>query len=203
MSRTAIIAFFAEFGPLIAFFIAGQLTEFFTAVAVLMGTTFIAVTTSWILDRRIPWLPVISAALVIIGGAITLVYRAPDVIILADTIYYLMIATGIGVSLWRRDNLLKRLFGTVFALTEEGWRILAWRWFWCLLFAAGANEVARHFLTPEWWIAYRLTKSVFLSLFAIYQFTLARQYRLVAESNAWGLRTTPPTPPPVGQRNDV
>lgn len=203
MNRTSVVAFFAELGPLIAFFIAGQVTDFYIAVAILMATTMIAVTTSWILDRRIPWLPVLSATLVLLGGAITLIYRVPDAIILADTIYYLVIAIGIWLSLRTPKNLIERLFGTIFALTPEGWRMLAWRWLWFLLLATIANELARHFLTPEWWITYRLSKSVAFVGFAVYQFTLARQYRITSESNVWGLRVKSPSPAVVGQDDDI
>jgi len=188
MNKTSIIALCAEFGPLIAFFIAGQITNFFTAVAVLMFTTIAAVSISWGLDRRIPWLPVISAFIVLIGGAITLLLQIPDAIILADTIYYTLTALAIGVSLHNKTNLLEKLFGTVFALTPTGWRILAWRWCIFLILAAIANEAARHLLAPDAWIEYRLYKSLIIAIFAISQFGISRHHRIIAESNDWGLR---------------
>ncbi len=193
MNKTSIIALCAEFGPLIAFFIAGQVTDFFTAVAVLMATTVVAVSVSWTLDRRVPWLPVISACIVLIGGAITLLLQMPDAIILADTIYYALTALAIGVSLRGKTNLLEKLFGTVFALTPTGWRVLAWRWCVFLVLAALANEAARHFLAPDAWIEYRLYKSIIISVFAISQFGLSRHYRIIEESNSWGLRHQPTT----------
>jgi intracellular septation protein len=189
MNRTSWIALLAEFGPLISFFVAGRLTSFFDAVAVLMATTVVAVVLSWKLDQRIPFLPIISAFFVLIGGCVTLYFREPQAIIFADTLYYLTIVGVLGISFYREKLILKRLFHTVFALTDAGWHILSWRWFWFLLLATLANEIARHVLTPEAWIDYRFFKSVMVTLFALYQFTLAEKYRIGQVSNRFGLRT--------------
>lgn len=196
MNRTSVLALVAEFGPIIAFFIAGRLTDFFTAVAILMLTTATAVLVSWHVDRRIPWLPILSAFFVLLGGLITLLYRAPDAIILADTMYYLTIVLGLGITLARRQLLLKQLFGTVFAITDRGWQLLTWRWFWFLLAAAIANEIARALLTPESWIDYRFYKTILVTLFALFQFILSSQYRLPDVSNRFGLRVAP-SPMPI------
>ncbi len=194
MNRTSLLALVAEFGPIIAFFVAGRVSDFFTAVATLMLTTCIAVVLSWHLDRRIPWLPILSAFFVLLGGLITLLYRAPDAIIVADTLYYLTIVIGLGVTLMRNQLLLKQLFGTVFAITDRGWRRLTWRWFWFLLAAAIANEIARAFLTPESWIDYRFYKTILVTIFALFQFILASTHRIPEYSNRFGLRVTSNNP---------
>ncbi len=189
MNRTIFLAIVAEFGPLLTFFIAGRLTNFFEAVAILMCSVVIAVSSSWYFDRRIPWLPIISGLFVLIGGYITLSFREPDAVIIADTFYYLFIVIALGVSFSRGIFLFKKLFGSVFAITDEGWRILCWRWFWFLLLAACSNEIARYFLTPEAWIDYRFYKSIVLTAFALYQLTLTKKYRIEGISNRIGLRT--------------
>lgn len=188
MNRTSVLALIAEFGPLVLFFIAGRMTDFFGAVLVLMGSTVVAVILSWQLDRRIPWLPIISAVFVLTGGCITVLWRAPDAIIFADTLYYGSVALAIIITLLRKVLLLKVMFGTVFAISDDGWQRLSWNWFWFLLAAAAANEVARFYLLPEQWIDYRLYKSIFITLFALTQFSVSIHYRLPEVSNRFGLR---------------
>ena len=188
MNRTILMVGVAEFGPLLSFFIAGRFTNFFEAVAILMCAVVIAVSCSWYFDRRIPWLPIISGLFVLIGGFITLTFRAPDAVIIADTLYYLFIVTALGIAFVRGTYLFKKLFGVIFAITDDGWRILCWRWFWFLLLAAFANEVARYFLTPEAWIDYRFYKSIVLTFFALYQLTLTKKHRVEGISNKIGLR---------------
>jgi intracellular septation protein len=185
------MALIAELGPLVSFFVAGQYVSFFAAVGVLMVTTVAAVGLSWRLDKRTPWLPIVSATFVLLGGFITLYFKNPDAIILADTLYYGTIAAVLGFALWRNNSLLQTLFGSIFALTQTGWKLLTWRWFYFLVLAALANEVARYLLTPDSWIEYRFYKSIIIIGFAVFQFNLSRQYRLAEVSNRWGLRTKP------------
>lgn len=194
MNRTSLLVLIAEMGPLLSFFIAGQFTDFFGAVSILMITTFLAVGLSWRLGKRIPWLPVISAFFVVLGGFITLYFKDPNAIIFADTLYYVCIGSTLGISIYYKKPLLTRLFGSVFAITDSGWRQLTWRWCVFLLLAAAANELARNLLTPESWIEYRFYKSFIIVLFAMLQFRLSAATRLPEASNKWGLRTHSETP---------
>lgn len=178
----------AEFGPIILFFIAGRLTDFFTAVAILLVSTIVAVAVGWWLEKRVPWLPVLSATFVMFGGTITLVWSNPDAIIITDTLYYLTAGSALGISLYYGTPLLKTLFVGVFALTELGWWKLTVRWCIFLLLAAVANELARFLLTPEQWIDYRFVKTIIVTSFACYQITLSSRYRVPAESNRFGFR---------------
>lgn len=188
MNRTTYLALVAEFGPIVLFFIAGQTADFFTAVAVLMGSTVLATILSWQLDKRIPWLPILSAFFVLLGGAITLARQAPDAIILADTLFYITVASTLGYSLLKTIPLLKMVFGTIFAMNDIGWRRLTINWFLFLLFCACTNEIARFLLTPDSWIEYRFYKTILVTCFASLQIFVTRAHRLENESNRWGLR---------------
>ena len=178
----------SEFGPILLFFIAGRLTDFYTAVTILLISTIVAITFCWWLERRIPWLPVLSAVFVLLGGTITLVWSNPDAIIITDTLYYVTTSGLLAISLYYKTPLLKTLFIGIFALTEQGWWKLTVRWCIFLLLAALANELARFLLTPEQWIDYRFVKTIIVSSFALYQLNLSRLERIPEESNAWGFR---------------
>ena len=184
----AFIHLFNEFTPVLAFFVAVQVTDFFTATAIFMVVTVIALTTGWYLDRRFPLFPIIAGSFVLIGGGITLYFDTPDGIILADSIYYLGLGLLVWLSLILDKNILKIIFGHTFAITDRGWTILAHRWIMIFLIAGIANEVARHFLTPEAWANFKVLKVITVGLFGFYQFTVSRRHRLPEESNEWGLR---------------
>lgn len=188
MNRTSILVTLAELGPVVAFFVAGQLLDFYTAVAILMAGTVLAVSVSWYLERHVPVLPIISAVFVLVGGAATFLFAEEDAIIIADTVYYGLIAGLLLTSLLRGRLILKAMFGLVFAITDTGWRTLSWRWFYFLALSALANETVRLLATPELWIDYRFYQTIVMILFASYQFTLTRQYRIEKESTAWGIR---------------
>ena len=178
----------AEFGPVFAFFVAGQFFSFFTATAILIVTTSIAFCVSWRRDRRIPVMPFISGLFVVIAGIITLLYRAPDALILSDSLYYFAIAGIIGAGYIFKKFVLKLFFDCLFAMSNEGWHTLSLRWFYLCILAGVLNEIVRWNMSPEFWIDYKFAKLIVITLFGFYQFTVARRYRIPEESNEWGVR---------------
>lgn len=190
MNFGALIQITYEFAPLVTFFVAGQVLSFYGAVWALVIATALSTMLAWWYHRQIPIMPLASGALVIITGGITLYFDNPNAIILADTIYFWGLAAAILISLRWRVSLLQRMFDKTFAITSAGWRKLSLRWVTVLILAGIANEYVRMMMTPEFWIDYRFTKIMLIMLFSVYQFTLARRYRIAEESNSWGLRNT-------------
>ncbi len=190
MTRAAIIHLLTELGPVLIFFIVGELYDFFTAVSILVVATVLALAASWLYERRLPFLAILSTIFVVVSGLITLIYKAPDAIIVADTIYYFLIAGTIGYGLLKRQLFLKWLFDRTFAMHDEGWYILSLRWLYVCSVAGVANEIVRLLCTPEFWIDYRFVKILIIAGFGMYQFRLSRQYRIAEESNQWGVRIT-------------
>lgn len=188
MNQKALLHLLNEFVPVIGFFIAAQLYSFYTATAILMALTVTALSVGWYTERHFPLLPVISGLFVIISGGITIVYQAPDALIFADSLYYFLMGLTIGGGLLFGVNILKYIFGRVFAMTDLGWGILARRWVVIFLLGGAANEVVRIFATPEVWVEFKVLKVVTIAVFGLYQFTLARRHRLPEESTEWGLR---------------
>jgi intracellular septation protein len=188
MNLKALLHLLNEFAPIICFFVAAQIYSFYTATALLVVTTVISLAVGWYFERHLPLLPVISGLFVLISGTITIYYKAPDALIFADSLYYLLMGLTIGLALLFKTNLLKYIFDHTFAMKAEGWDILTRRWVFIFLLAGIANEIARHTLSPEEWVHFKFLKVITVGLFGIYQFTLARRYRLEDEANDWGLR---------------
>jgi intracellular septation protein len=188
MNTGAAVQIFYEFAPLVTFFIAGQVLSFSGAVLALIIATTVSIIIAWVYHRHIPIMPLASGSLVLLTGALTLYFNQPDAIIFADTIYFWGLAAAILVGFKQKKHILERMFDKTFAITKAGWDRLSWRWFAVLILAGFANEYVRIMMTPEFWIDYRFTKIIIIAAFSFYQFTLARQYKIEGESNAWGLR---------------
>lgn len=188
VNTKALLHLMNEFAPVVAFFGAAQFYSFYTATAVLIVSTIAALIAGWVLERRLPVLPVISGLFVIISGFITICYKAPDALIVADSLYYFLMGVTILGGLFFKLNLLKRIFDATFAMYDEGWTILATRWIFIFLLAAAANEAARFALSPEEWVNFKVLKIITITVFGFYQFTLSKRFRIPEESNAWGLR---------------
>lgn len=191
MYRTTYIQTATEFLPIVAFFVTGQLYSFLTATIVLMiGATF-SLIISLLYLKNIPYLPLFSATVAMFFGGISIWLTDPDIIIFADTFYFLALAAVICAGFYQERHFLERVFHNTFAIHPEGWRILSQRWLVVLIIVSIGNEIVRILYTPEIWIDYRLIEIALLFAFAFYQFRLSARYRIDGESNSFGLRITP------------
>lgn len=183
-----------EFVPVVAFFLAGHFLPIYTATIVLIVTTVAALIIGLWCAGRMPVLPVVSTLFVLVSGGITLREHNVEALIVSDSLYYFSLAAAVAGGLSLRLNLLKYFFDHTFAMTKEGWDVLAWRWVTIFIIAGAANELVRILFTPEVWLNFRFIKVLTISAFAGLQMYTARHYRIKEESNAWGLRTKePPT----------
>lgn len=188
MNFKASIHLINEFSPVVAFFIAAQFYSFYVATGVLILSTLVALAMGWYFERRFPILPIISGTFVVVSGLITITHHNPAALIFADSLYYFLMGLTIAVGLMYEKNILKMIFGRTFAMNDKGWSILGYRWIVIFLLAGIANEIARHFFTPEVWVHFKLLKVITITIFGLYQFTLSKKYRIPELSNEWGIR---------------
>ncbi len=116
----------------------------------------IAVPAAWLLDRRIPVMPLVSGVFVLAFGGLTLLLEDETFIKLKPTIVNLLFAAILGGGLLFRMPLLKPLFGAVIQLTPRGWHILTIRWACFFVFLAIVNEIVWRTQTTEFWIQFKL-----------------------------------------------
>lgn len=191
MTRAAFIHILTEIGPVLTFFFVAQIYSFETAAFVFALTTAIMLVVSYVYERFIPTLPLVTGAFIIVSGLLTFYFHDPDILIFSDTLYYLIGAGALGYGLYKEKYYLKTLFQRTFAMHDEGWEILTYRWLIAFTIFGIANEIVRITASPEFWVKYRVVKIALIAVFAFYQFTLSGAYRIEDESNKWGLRTKP------------
>ena len=162
-----------EIGPLVVFFVVnsrpGTMSMYlwassfddgssgiFVATGAFMAAIAVAVPAAWLIERRIPVMPLVSGVFVLAFGGLTLYLEDETFIKLKPTIVNLLFSGILAGGLVFRTALLKPLFGAVFQLTEAGWRALTVRW--CLFFVVLAvlNEVVWRTQTTELWIQFKL-----------------------------------------------
>ena len=117
-----------ELGPLLVFFAANAAAGIYAATAAFMAATLIALAVAWCRYHKIPVMPLVSGVIVLVFGALTLYLRDETFIKLKPTIVYSMFAMLLAAGLLLRKPVLELLFGSVFDLTEPGWRKLTLRW---------------------------------------------------------------------------
>ncbi len=176
-----------EFGPIVAFLVASELTSFLYATTIFVALTILALIVGFIERRELAWFPLIVSLTVIGFGLLTIIFKDPFFIIIKDTLYNGTFAIVLFIGLWKDKALLKPLFRGLFSMTDKGWRILTFRWAIMFVVLTITNEIARVSFDPMIWVDYKALATVATIIFMMYQFRLSKKERL-PDSNAWGMR---------------
>lgn len=174
-----LLKFVVELGPLVVFFLANARAGIFWGTGLFIVATLISLAASRILFGRIPVMPLVSAFVVVVFGGLTLLLQDELFIKLKPTIVNSIFAAILFGGLYFGKSLLSYLFGDVFALDEEGWRKLTFRWACFFVFLALLNELAWRFLTTDQWVTFKVFGIMPITMvFAISQVGLLQRHAL-------------------------
>jgi intracellular septation protein len=173
-----------DFGPLVVFFVTYYVAEryqpeagIYWATGVLMAATVAALAASRLLLGRFSVPPLVTAALVVVFGGLTIWLQDPRFVMMKPTIINLIFAGVLGFGLVTGRPLLKLVMGEALKLTDEGWHKLSIRWLFFFIAIAALNEVVwRNFSQPTW-VSFKTWGILPLTLlFAVAQVDLIRRY---------------------------
>lgn len=160
-----------ELGPLVVFFFANArgawLAEkvpvlaslggpLFLATAGFMAATFLALAVSWALTRTLPVMPLVSGAVVLVFGSLTLWLHDETFIKMKPTIVNALFGAVLLGGLAFGKSLLAYVFDAAFHLTEEGWKKLTLRWGLFFLALAALNEIVWRSFPTDTWVAFKV-----------------------------------------------
>jgi intracellular septation protein len=145
-----------ELGPLLVFFLVNSRAGIFWGTGVLIVATIISIIASRVMFGKLAIMPLVSAFFVTVFGGLTL-WLADDLFIkLKPTIVNLIFATVLLGGLVFGHSLLRHLFGDVFKLTNEGWRLLTLRWGLFFVGLAILNEVVWRNFSTDTWVSFKV-----------------------------------------------
>jgi intracellular septation protein len=138
--------------PVIAFFVAYKIAGIYVATGVLIVAVLVQVAVSWLRHRKVSPMLLISAALVLLFGGLTLAIQDPTFIKWKPTVLYWLFAVVIGAShLMRGPSILQRMMGEGLQLDDRGWKQLSAMWVvFCVVAGAANIYVAYNFAEPTW-----------------------------------------------------
>jgi intracellular septation protein len=172
-----------ETGPLIAFFLAFYVWNIFAATGAFMAATFVAVAASLMAERRVPVLPLLSLALVLGFGALTLLTDDPRFIMVRPTVVNAFYGTALLLSAFAGRPLLEAILSPGLRLDGAGWRRLTVHLGLFMLVQAALNEIAWRGFGVEPWVVFKTFGTIPLNLaFAAAQIPIVRTHRLSARS---------------------
>lgn len=172
-----------DYGPLLVFFAVykfyspaedgdavGQVLAMVKGTGAFIVAALVAVAVSkWKLGHVTPML-MLSTALIVFFGGLTILFQDPVFVQVKPTIIYVVFAVALLVGYRRGKALLKYLLDAAFeGLSDRGWMLLSRNWGFYFIALAGLNEVLRQVLSFESWLAAKLW--VFLPLSFLFTFT--------------------------------
>jgi intracellular septation protein A len=175
------IKFATDFGPLLAFFIIYYKNDkdLVSAIPALIIATLIAICVIYMLEKRIPILPLMGAVLVCLFGGLTIFFDNPIFIYLKPTIINLIFAFALFFGkVVLNKNFLKKLFESSIKLEEAGWDKLIIRWVGFFIFLAMLNEAVWRTQTEEFWINFKVWGILPITfVFTAFQLPLIQKYK--------------------------
>lgn len=146
----------SEYGPLILFVIAYWLDGLMTATKVVVVATLVAVALSVWLTRKLPWMPVITAAIVTVFGGLTILLDDEIFIKMKPTIVQLLFAAVLLGALAFNRLPLKKVMGGGIAMPDHAWRTLSLRFGVFFIVMAGLNEAVWRTQSTDFWVTFKV-----------------------------------------------
>ena len=188
---------FVDYGGLVAFLLTTLITgNAFIVSGVVIGASLLALAVGFGLERRLAPIPLTTALIGVVFGALTLIFHAAWILQVKLTIleagFGLFLLTG----LLRGKNPLKALMGEAFHLPDPVVRILTLRYALMFFAIAIANEVVRHTLSFRAWGLFKFPGvPVAIFLFAMSQAPLMMKH--MPDEDAEKASADPPAPTDV------
>ena len=171
-----------DIGPLVIFFFFYYNNDKNLKVAIppLIVATIIAVLVVWILEKKIPMVPLLSGILITLFGGLTLYFDNKIFFYMKPTIINLLFAGVLFFGkFFTKKPLLKMFFQSAFDLEDEGWRKLNYRWISFFIFVAILNEIVWRTQSEVFWVNFKVWGLLPISfVFAASQFPLINKYKL-------------------------
>ena len=168
-----------ELGPLLIFFFVNSKFNLFAATGAFMVAIVVAMAASYIVTRHVPVMAIVTAAVVIVFGTLTLILHDETFIKMKPTIVYTLFAAALGGGLLFGRSFIAIMFDQMFNLTPHGWRLLTIRWALWFFAMAVLNEIIWRTQSTDFWVAFKVFGMVPLTIvFAIAQMPLIKRYHL-------------------------
>ena len=139
-----IIKITADLGPLIIFFSIYFKNEndLKSAIPPFILATLIALVVIYILEKRIPMVPLVGGIVITLFGGLTLYFDNNVFFYMKPTIINILFAAVLFFGkFFTTKPLLKTFFQSAVELKDEGWKILNNRWIYFFIFVAMLNEI--------------------------------------------------------------
>ena len=178
----SLIKFFTDFGPLLVFFLfyykSGK--DLKVAIPPFIVATIISLLIVWILEKKIPMVPLLSGILITFFGGLTIYFNNPIFIYIKPTIINILFGLALLLGKFFTDEpILKKILGKTMPLTDQGWKILNTRWMFFFFALAMINEAVWRTQTEEFWVNFKVWGMIPITfIFTAFQINLINKHKI-------------------------
>ncbi len=153
-----------DFGPLLLFFAAWSVRGIYAATATAMIAGVVAVALGFWFDRKLHPVPLITAALLLVFGGLTIYLHNDAFIKMKPTMIYGLFGVVLLAGLYFNRPFVKFVFGPAVTLDERSWRVLTLRFGVFFLAMALINELIWRNFSERVWVYFHSFGGIVLTL---------------------------------------
>ena len=141
--------------------------------------TIIALTFVWIIEKKIPMVPLIGGILITLFGGLTIYFNNPIFIYVKPTIINILFGLALLFgNYFTNEPILKKILGKSIMLSDVGWRLLNKRWMIFFFTLAFLNELVWRTQSEEFWVNFKVWGMLPITfIFTAFQVSLITKYK--------------------------
>ena len=182
MVNKSFVKFVTDFGPLLVFFFFYYNSDKNLKIAIppFIIATLIALIAVWLLEKKIPMIPLIGGILISLFGGLTIYFDNPVFIYIKPTIINILFGLALLFGKYfSQGSILKKMLGKSLALSNEGWVLLNKRWMFFFFSLAILNEVVWRTQSEEFWVNFKVWGMLPITfIFTAFQISLINKYKI-------------------------
>ena len=176
------VKFLTDFGPLLIFFFYYYNNDKDLKVAIppFIIATIIALIIVWLLEKKIPMIPLLGGILIAVFGGLTIYFDNPVFIYVKPTIINILFGFVLLFGKYfTKEPLLKKIMGKSVALSDQGWKLLNNRWVFFFFSLAILNELVWRTQSEEFWVNFKVWGILPLTfIFTAFQVPLISKHKI-------------------------
>ena len=176
------IKFITDFGPLLVFlfFYYNSDKNLKIAIPPFIIATLIALIVVWLLEKKVPMVPLIGGILITLFGGLTIYFDNAIFLYIKPTIINVLFGLALLLGKFFTDEpILKKIMGKSLSLTSEGWEILNRRWVYFFFGVAILNECVWRTQSEEFWVNFKVWGLLPITfIFTAFQVPLINKYKI-------------------------
>ena len=176
------VKFITDFGPLaiFLFFYYNNDKNLKVAIPPFIIATIIAIAIVWLLEKKIPMVPLIGGILITLFGGLTIYFDNPIFIYIKPTIINILFGLALLFGKYfTKEPILKKILGKSIMLSDEGWSILNKRWIIFFFALAFVNELVWRTQSEEFWVNFKVWGMLPITfIFTAFQVSIITKYKI-------------------------